>query len=73
MAKWDRILKMVMSSKKMIRNFYIRKKVSPDKPFLNQIYITVLALSFFLLLLSLEFVFEINHRPLISTYANLKI
>ena len=39
-----------MSSKKMICDFYIRKKVSPNKPFLNQFYITVLALSFFLLL-----------------------
>ena len=46
MAKWDRILKMVMSSKKKIRNFYIRKKVSTNKPFLNEFYITALATPF---------------------------
>ena len=63
MAKWDRILKMVMSSKKKIRNFYIRKKVSMNKPFLDQIYITVLALSFSILLPDLCNFFTSTLKP----------
>ena len=50
-----------MSSKKMICDFYIRKKVSPNKPFLNQFYITVLALSFFLLLRVTAVILKILH------------
>ena len=63
MAKWDRILKMVMSSKKMIRNFYIRKKVSQNKPFLNHFYITVLALSFSILLQFTKEIEEMESFP----------